>query len=130
MLSLLQELLQAIGDPDRPDLLAIRPQVEERLRSLSRQEQLDLLIEVSAARNKLSHADGKAWYSHQIVFQLLSSMCHRVVDDEEQRAVKSEIKRQYAEQNGDWPKSEQLLTPEEVAANIQRRMAEYSASRE
>ena len=130
MSPLFQDLLNEIGDPDRPDLMTVKPQVEERLHSLSRNEQLDLLKEVTAARNVLSHADGKAWYSHQILFQLLSSLCHRVVDDQEQRAVKSEIKRQYAEQNGDWPTPEQLLTPEEVAANIQRRMAEYSASRE
>lgn len=130
MSPLLQALLDDIGDPDRPDLLEIKPRLEARLSPLSRDEQMELLTEVTAVRSTLSHADGKVWYRQQILFQLLCSHCYRVVDDEEQRAVKSDIKRQYAEQNGDWPTAEQLLTPEEVAENIRRRMAEYSASSE
>jgi hypothetical protein len=123
-------LLEVIGDPDRADLLQIKPELVARLHRLGRQQQLDLLSEVTAARSGLSPADGKPWYSHQILFQLLCSLCCRVVDDEEQRAIKADIKRQRAEQIGDWPKPDQLLTPEEVAENIQRRMTEYSASRE
>lgn len=93
MSQLLQSLLDQIGDPDREDLLAIKPTLETRLQAITRGQRHQLLAEVTDIRQGLSHAHGKSWYAHHILFQLLCASCYRVVDTEEQRALKEEIKR-------------------------------------
>src|SRR5687768_5175393 len=101
MSQLLQSLLEEVGDPDREDMSAIIPLVQARIRSLPRDEQHQLLDEVSHIRGTLCREDRAVWLAHQILFQLLwHELAIPVPLTEEQRALQRQIQADYAEGNG------------------------------
>jgi hypothetical protein len=119
--SLLEELFILAGDLSPESAAAAKVRVLARVRELTSDEQVRVRGEATVARDACSPGNS-AWQVCQLMVQCLWHVTHvKAEETPEQRALRQQMDRTYAERNGDWYTAGTWLSAEEAGERIKQR---------